>query len=100
MRPVSLRHLLAIAIAITCTILAISNHDAEVSRQDAQNGVVEWGPAPSPPTEAFAEEVLVTPGLLVAAPLMIVAAVFESHGHFNLHLSSGQPSFGIVSGGG
>jgi hypothetical protein len=77
MRPISLRHLLAIAIAITCTILAISNHDAEVSRQDAQNGFIEWG-APPAPTGAFLEPILATPGLLVAAPLMLVAAVFES----------------------
>jgi hypothetical protein len=77
MRPVPLRHLLAIAIAITCTGLTISNYSPEVSRQDAQSGMVEFG-APPPPVGAFPETILATPGCLAAIPLMIVAGVFES----------------------
>jgi hypothetical protein len=92
MKPVRLRHLLAIAIAIICTGLAISNHATEVSRQDAENGVIEWG-APPPPMGAFPEAILATPGYLAALPLMIIAGVFESSWPFQFSLVLGAIFF-------
>ena len=92
MKPLPLRHLLAIAIAITCISLAISSYSTEVSRQDAQNGIVEWG-APPPPMGAYLETILAIPGSLVAAPLMVVAAVFESSWPFQFAIVFGATFF-------
>ena len=92
MRPIPLRQTIALVVAVICIALSISNHVTEVSQQDAQTGVVGFG-APPPPMGAFPYEILATPGLLVAAPLMIVAAMFTSSWPFQFAIIFGAAFF-------
>jgi hypothetical protein len=76
MKPAPLRHLIAIGIAAMCIVLAISNHYAEIARQNAGSDFMFE--TPFPPDGVFLEGALVFPGLISGSPLIIAGAEHDS----------------------
>ena len=71
---VPVRHIVAVFALTACAYLSAASHYKAIAQQDPHG--IGWG-VPPPPSEAFAEALLATPGALAGLPLIVMGTTGE-----------------------